>query len=69
MNAPSDIEEVDGLHAGFSIGSTIFFQREFVWMIDSANGLIYQVGTTDSANINGVIAGVFLSQPSCRPNF
>lgn len=59
-----NVGEVSGVNAGISIGSN-FIQQKYVWMLDTANGLVYQVGSADGVNSNGVVTGVFLSQPSC----
>ena len=61
-----DVGEVSGLVTGISIGSTNFLQQQYVWMLDSANGLVYQIGSSNSANNQGVVNGVFLSQPASK---
>ena len=57
------IGEISGTYAGITIGSTNFLQQGSVWMLDSANGLIYQISSINNAKNNGAVTGVFLSQP------
>ena len=64
-NSP-DVGEVSGTNAGISVSATTFAQQKYVWTLDSANGLVYQIGSADGINGNGVIAGIFVSQPSCE---